>query len=132
MDLEIFLKEVPLFSSIPDSQIQKIAACFLTKTYKKDTLIFNQGDESDAMYIIRSGAVLIHSDKGGETPIQIELRRGDFFGEMALLSDMPQIHIWGFSIFYIPCLTIFAPNQLKRCWLSNRTLKKQPVQDWIV
>jgi len=90
MDLEIFLKEVPLFSSIPDSQIQKIAACFLTKTYKKDTLIFNQGDESDAMYIIRSGAVLIHSDKGGETVIQIELRRGEFFGEMALLSDIPR------------------------------------------
>ncbi|MCF6247094.1 MAG: patatin-like phospholipase family protein [Desulfobacula sp.] len=90
MDLELFLKKVPLFSSIPDSQIRKIAACFHVLDVKKDVHIFEQGDLSDAMYIIRSGAVFIYSEKQGRTPFQVELQRGDFFGEMALLSNLPR------------------------------------------
>ncbi len=90
MDLELFLKKVPLFSSIPDSQIRKIADCFHVLEAKKDAHIFEQGDLSDAMYIIRSGAVFIFSENQGRTPLQVELQRGDFFGEMALLSDLPR------------------------------------------
>ena len=90
MDLEHFLKEVPLFSSIPHSQISEIAACFHFAVYKKDTLIFRKGDLSDSMYIIHSGAVLVCSEKNEKTLFQVELRRGEFFGEMALLSDLPR------------------------------------------
>lgn len=90
MDLELFIKDVPLFSSVPGSQIRKIADCFHVLEYKKDEFVFHQNDLSDAMYIIRSGAVYIHTEKEGDTPVQVELRRGDFFGEMALLSDMPR------------------------------------------
>jgi NTE family protein len=90
IDLEYFLKKVPLFSSIPHSQISDIATCFHFSEFKKDAIVFRQGDLSDAMYIIRSGAVLIHSEKNNEILFQTELRRGDFFGEMALLSDLPR------------------------------------------
>ena len=90
MDLELFIKEVPLFSSIPDSQVKKIAACFHIQKFKKDELVFRQNDQSDAMYIVCSGAVFIYTEKDGGAPLRIELRRGDFFGEMALLSDLPR------------------------------------------
>ncbi|MCK5097643.1 MAG: cyclic nucleotide-binding domain-containing protein, partial [Desulfobacteraceae bacterium] len=90
MDLEHFLKKVPLFSSIPNSQISKIASCFHFSEFQKDSIVFRQGDLSDSMYIIRSGAVLIYSEKKETKFFQTELRRGDFFGEMALLSDLPR------------------------------------------
>ena len=92
-DLTHFLKKTPLFSSIPDAQIRKIARCFLVADYQKDTVVFLQGDPSDSMYVIYSGAVLIFATQPekNETPsLEIELGRGDFFGEMALLSDLPR------------------------------------------
>ncbi|MBU1341356.1 MAG: patatin-like phospholipase family protein [Proteobacteria bacterium] len=90
IDLEYFLKKVPLFSSIPDSQISEIASCFHFLEVKKDSIVFRQGDLSDSMYIIRTGAVSIYSEKNQAQSFQAELRRGDFFGEMALLSDLPR------------------------------------------
>ena len=88
MDLEFFLLKVPLFSSVSQSQLRDIASCFNAMVLKKDSIVFRQGDLSDSMYVIRSGAVLIYSEKKEGASFQVELRRGDFFGEMALLSDL--------------------------------------------
>lgn len=90
MDLELFLKDVPLFSSIPDVQIRKLGACFTLLTVKKDEVIFAQGDAGDGMYIIESGAVLVSAKQNDSPAYQVELRRGDFFGEMALLAELPR------------------------------------------
>ncbi len=89
-DLQHFLNEVPLFSSIPQKQIKAIVSCFHVIRLKKDTIIFKQGDISDSMYIIHSGIVVISCEKNNEVLFQTELRRGDFFGEMALLSELPR------------------------------------------
>ena len=87
IDLEHFLKNIPIFSSIPDFQLRKIASCFHISRVKKDEIIFRQNESSDAMYIIHTGAVLIYAENNLNRTLQFELRRGDFFGEMALLSD---------------------------------------------
>ena len=88
MDLEQFLDKVPLFSSVPCSQLQEIASYFNQIEVKKDTIIFRQDDPCDSMYIIRSGAVIISAEKDGVMLFQTELHRGDFFGEMGLLANM--------------------------------------------
>ena len=90
MDLEIFLKTIPLFSSIPDKQIREISDCFDVIRYKKDQTIFSRGDQSDAMYIVRSGAVCIKENPWAGSSFDVELLRGNFFGEMALISNLPR------------------------------------------
>lgn len=90
MELERFLKDIPLFSSIPDAQISEIAGCFRTAALKKNEYVYKRDEPGDAMYIIRSGAVFIYSGEDDKRHLQIELKRGDFFGETALLSDFPR------------------------------------------
>ena len=61
------------------------------KTCKKDEIIFRQGDASDCMFRIESGAVAIFLDyaAGGQTKLT-ELSAGQFLGEMGLLDKLPR------------------------------------------
>jgi len=89
-DLVQFISRVPLFSSIPEFQIHGMALLFQSAAYKKGAVICRQGEPGEAMYIIRSGVVCIYAEKDGEEFYLSDLRRGDVFGEMALLSDKPR------------------------------------------
>ncbi|MGI8745955.1 MAG: cyclic nucleotide-binding domain-containing protein [Bryobacteraceae bacterium] len=52
------------------------------------TVLFERGDKADVMYFIEGGRVRIHlSDADGQDVTLAELRRGDFLGEMAILTD---------------------------------------------
>ena len=42
------------------------------------------------MYFIRHGTVMIHGDEGGDAILNM-LNRGDFFGEIAVLTTVPRI-----------------------------------------
>ena len=89
-DLELFLAKIPLFSSIPLVQIQEMARQFSCTSYEKGAVICREGEFGDTLFIIRSGVVAI-SVKAEDNEIFLsELRRGDFFGEMALLSETPR------------------------------------------
>ena len=58
--------------------------------YKKGTVLFNEGDEGEEMFIIQSGKVAIKKKvPHGETTLAV-LEKGDFFGEMAILERMPR------------------------------------------
>jgi CRP-like cAMP-binding protein len=60
------------------------------KHFPKGTLLFNEGDEGEDMYIIRSGQVAIKKRvPHGEKVVAI-LEKGDFFGEMAMLERIPR------------------------------------------
>jgi NTE family protein len=85
-DLHDFLSRVPLFSSVPADQIREIARLFTKKFYYKGDVICRQGEPGDAMYVIRSGMVSVFKQADGQRLFVGELKRGNFFGEMSLLS----------------------------------------------
>jgi len=89
-DLEKFLSNVPLFSSITDSQLSEIASQCTTISLPKGKTVFMEGDPGDSMYIIKSGIVGVFGTDGEIERFVTTLHRGDFFGEMALLSGQPR------------------------------------------
>ena len=62
----------------------------LLKRFPKGSVLFNEGDEGEEMYILRSGKVAIKKKvPHGEVTLAV-LEKGDFFGEMAILERMPR------------------------------------------
>lgn len=58
------------------------------KTYTGGQVIFSEGDRGDKMFIILDGEVEILKAMGGSTAkTLVTLRKGEFFGEMALIED---------------------------------------------
>ncbi len=53
-------------------------------------IIFSEGDIGTEMYIIQSGTVELLKSIGGETRTLATLEKGDFFGEMSVLEDLPR------------------------------------------
>jgi CRP-like cAMP-binding protein len=53
--------------------------------------IFHEGDLGTEMYIVQDGKVQITKEVvGGETEVLAVFERGDFFGEMSLLEELPR------------------------------------------
>ena len=80
------LRQVPLFESLDNEAAGELCQLLESVDSKAGTFLFRTGDEGDAMYIIEHGKIRIcvRATDGHEVTLT-ELRRGDFFGEMALL-----------------------------------------------
>ena len=75
---------IPLFQQLPVGAINKINEKLDVKLFQKNEEIFKKGEEGDAMFIIEQGQVKVDL----ENPVY--LGPGDFFGEMALISNSPR------------------------------------------
>lgn len=62
----------------------------LIRTYPKDTMIFSECQSGHDMFIIQEGQVKISKFVDGNEVILAVLKKGDFFGEMALLENKPR------------------------------------------
>jgi pSer/pThr/pTyr-binding forkhead associated (FHA) protein len=53
-------------------------------------IIFSEGDIGTEMYIVQTGTVELLKSIVGETRVLATLEKGDFFGEMSVLEDVPR------------------------------------------
>jgi CRP-like cAMP-binding protein len=60
------------------------------RAYPKDTMIFSEYQIGNEMFIIKEGLVKITKVTNGNEVILAVLKKGDFFGEMALLESKPR------------------------------------------
>ncbi len=60
------------------------------KLFKADTVLFNEGDPSDGMYIIRSGKLKVYHVKDGKESTLAFLDGGSVIGEMAFFENKPR------------------------------------------
>lgn len=85
------LKEIPLFSSLANTQLERLVNDFRLREFDKDDIIFRQGDESREIYILLKGKVRIFkiSPSGNETSIDI-FSVNDVIGELAAIDSSPR------------------------------------------
>ena len=87
----VLLRNVPLFSMLPEVQLQLLTQVLSRKAYPKNSTIIAAGDPTDAMYIVVSGRLkVVMSDKQGQEVILAILSQGEFFGEMGLIAQAPR------------------------------------------
>ena len=82
----LFLLGVDLFKSIPGEELSRLAEITDEVEFERDHVVFREGDQGDAMYLIVSGDVKIHSGD----QIFAELGSKQCFGEMAILDAEPR------------------------------------------
>jgi cGMP-dependent protein kinase len=82
-----FLSLVPIFQSINKNQLNNIVLNMFTCTFESGQVICKEGETGYSFYIIKSGNVNCES-KSGE--LKRILQPKDFFGEYAVLFDMPR------------------------------------------
>lgn len=75
----------PAFSDLQEDALQTLFANTAVRTFPKNTVIINEGDRTNSVYLIRSGRVKVFlvSEDGKKVDINV-LESGDFFGEMVL------------------------------------------------
>ncbi|NOX88496.1 MAG: cyclic nucleotide-binding domain-containing protein [Calditrichaeota bacterium] len=87
-DILTVLKRIPLFQDLTRKELRQLERILHQRSYKKDEVIFSEGEPGVGMYIIETGQVRI--TLGDEQKVLAVLSKGDFFGEMALLLEAPR------------------------------------------
>jgi len=86
LEKALILKSIDLFETIPSEELIRVAQIADEEQFETDSLLFEEGDYGDSMYIVANGKVRVHK---GERTI-VELEKGACVGEMALLDQEPR------------------------------------------
>ncbi|MHB1419986.1 MAG: diguanylate cyclase domain-containing protein [Bacillota bacterium] len=85
------LAGMPLFMELPDNPLRKLSKLMKSNWYKKDTVIFREGENGDQVFVIAKGSVKIFKNKDCiEETILSTVGYGDIFGEMSILDSFPR------------------------------------------
>ncbi len=83
MDL---LASIPIFAPLPGGSIEHLATRLVPLRVQRGTVVIREGDEGDRFFIVAAGELDVLQDS-----VEIgALKAGDYFGEIALLRDMPR------------------------------------------
>ncbi|MBN4080434.1 Crp/Fnr family transcriptional regulator [Beggiatoa alba] len=82
------LRNVPIFDNLSDDELSAVKKYAVIRNFPKNSVIINEGDSSDSLYVILKGRVTVYlSDENGKEVILNSQGIGDYFGELALVDD---------------------------------------------
>ena len=84
--LALIQKNVPLFADMTTLQLREFMLDSDVLAPKTGAVIFEKDDYSNTFFSVVDGEVLIDGKDKDDNPKQFALKRGEFFGEMGLLS----------------------------------------------
>jgi len=85
------LSALPIFEGLSRTQIRGITRLLHERTYAKGETVFNETEPGAGLYIISSGRIAVTKQiEGGEQFELAEFVEGNFFGELALIDEIPR------------------------------------------
>ena len=80
------LRVIPIFAPLPPMTLEQLASRLSHVSVPAGQVVFHQGEPGDLFYVIGEGEVAVALDGSP----QVTLGRGAYFGEIALLRDVPR------------------------------------------
>ena len=85
-----FLVKLPLFSEFAPAQVAMAASRLIPRRCQPGEAVITQGEMGDSFYIIKEGQFEVWVERDGQKNKVAALGPGEYFGEIALLLDMPR------------------------------------------
>ena len=85
------LRRCALFAHVDDEGLRTLAQQMRRRRFRRNEVIFHQGDIGDSVQVVVEGAVkIVLPSAEGDEAIIASLKPGEFFGELALLDGAPR------------------------------------------
>jgi cAMP-dependent protein kinase regulator len=85
-----FLARLPLFSEFAPAQVAMAASRLVPERFHMGQDVITQGQMGDSFHIIKEGTLEVTVEREGSRRRVAELGPGEYFGEIALLLDVPR------------------------------------------
>ncbi|MDW7675828.1 MAG: Crp/Fnr family transcriptional regulator [Bacillota bacterium] len=80
-----FLKHVPIFSDLPDEDLERISKITIYRKYRKGMIIFMEGEPGDELYFVKAGRIKLSKLlEDGREQILHFVQKGEVFAEILL------------------------------------------------
>ena len=89
IDKVALLAQCPLFAGLSHWELRSISQLMRLIEYKKDEIVYEEGGEGEGFYVVVSGRFEAYVTAADKKKVLAYLRRGDYFGEMSLLTEQP-------------------------------------------
>ncbi len=122
------LKGIPLFSGLDEAELHALFNHASVRAFPKNSIVINDGDESDSLYVIISGRVKVFlmDEKGKEIILNFQ-SAGEYFGELSLLD---QVCRSASVITLEPCqFIIISKAAFMRCISSHPEIALRVIRD---
>jgi CRP/FNR family transcriptional regulator, anaerobic regulatory protein len=107
-------KKVPIFQSLSNEEILKVAKMTNHIQFQKGQMLIQEGEKSDTLYIINKGKVKLSKyTTDGKEQILYIMTAGDFFGELNLFNEDE-----------VSNFTAFAIESTEICQLTKKNLNQ--------
>ncbi|MYN06068.1 cyclic nucleotide-binding domain-containing protein [Pseudoduganella aquatica] len=84
------LKQSALFATLTPLELKIVDDMLHERRYLADEIIFDEGEEGQALYLVTAGRVLITRALDSGMEVVAEIAPGSFFGDLALLDNSPR------------------------------------------
>ena len=84
------LRRIKILADLKDAQLAHLAEYMELQEVRQWSVLFNQGDDSDAMFLVLAGELRARTMISGREAILATFGPGDFFGDMALFDHGPR------------------------------------------